>query len=899
MASSEDDPSKLLESMFSDEKYKACYELYKDAEEALEESDLDMLEKLTLQYHVMKDTPVSLTEVLHRRMEALKEGNHELRVYIAGEVAVGKTTFMNLLMGGSYLPTDHGSCTNVLCEVHNNPSRFGGIYYETEDPAEVHLSPNWDSEEWERIKACITSKMDNSRTVTKVRIFWPIDIFKSYHHTEPKDTGRSHSGSLEYGSDEVGMLKGKLPIIFMDFPGVDPDHKELFQPYIKYTDRCHTFIFVIDAHRDHGVHGPTLQKLMTDIADAIALENTTLDPENALFICTNCPQKLMKDKEKLLELTEKVLNRIQMCWPMVVRNQILFLDDMEQISKSPDRSSLMNLQKGLVNFLVKSERLLLEEHCMWLMGLLECTSAYLKFGNKWKSLEDVTRVDTRTRELIEGLIRFHDDLTSNSSTIQEIEDIQKQYEDRIRRYLDHEITLKELTISDVSLIGDRIGRGLNSFQEACDKEIEIVIEKLRDNIQNTLLYGGIKKIEDNTENDSLFLKMLSVSLMAVFLWPIGLSVAAIAIFEFVKSIKEHDVISKETLIKKVVATIKENIKAKLTKILIEVNRQRRDLVEILDQNKKNKLLTTRSDKTNVSQRFDDIARRLWDVYVGQVMEHDFSQEEITVYYEKSHSGKPVYDAEIKSRKNEYFVVKEVQTILRGRSGRDFAGRESEKDMDNNSILYDSSIFRERYILRHLSMKKADEDHKYFVQYEGSAERVDNNHYYLQLIMKKYKHSLQWIVINEKLTDEKKAKYAKAAARGLRFVHKHRVMHRDVKLSNYLVDDDDNVVISDVGHSKHTDGVQTIRGRGTLLYLAPELRDFSHPHSTASDIYSFGLMLWELYHGKLIENVIFIDQRVLKKTEDKLDILVRKCLNKNAQQRPSIRDIVVRLDNIFP
>lgn len=114
-----------------------------------------------------------------------------------------------------------------------------------------------------------------------------------------------------------------------------------------------------------------------------------------------------------------------------------------------------------------------------------------------------------------------------------------------------------------------------------------------------------------------------------------------------------------------------------------------------------------------------------------------------------------------------------------------------------------------------------------------------------------------------------------------------------------VDDDDNVVICDVGHSKHIDSVQTIRGRGTLLYLAPELRDFSHPHSTSSDIYSFGLMLWELYHGKLVENEIFIEQRVLKKTEDKLDILVRKCLNKNAQQRPSISDIVVRLDKIFP
>lgn len=336
------------------------------------------------------------------------------------------------------------------------------------------------------------------------------------------------------------------------------------------------------------------------------------------------------------------------------------------------------------------------------MGLLECTSAYLKFGNKWKSLEDVARIDTRTRELIEGLIRFHDNLTSNSSTIQEIEDIQKQYEDRIRRYLDHEIKLKELTISDVSSIGDRIGRGLNSFQEACDKEIEIVVEKLRDNIQTTLLYGGIKNIEDKTENDPLFLKMLSVSLIAVFFWPIGLSVAAIAIFEFVKSIKEHDVISKEALIKKVAATIKENIRAKLTKILIEVNRQRLDLVEILGQNKKNRLLTIRSDRKNMSQKFDNIARRLWDAYVGLVMKHDFSSDEIEVYYNKSHSGKPVYDAVIKSRKNEHFVAKEVQTILIDRSGEDLEGRENEKNIDTSSIPYDSSIFRERYILRYLS-----------------------------------------------------------------------------------------------------------------------------------------------------------------------------------------------------
>lgn len=83
---------------------------------------------------------------------------------------------------------------------------------------------------------------------------------------------------------------------------------------------------------------------MTDIADAIALENTTLDPESALFICTNCPKKLMEDEKKISELTEKVLNRIQMCWPMVVKSQILFLDDMEQVS------FIMQLSTSLFSF---------------------------------------------------------------------------------------------------------------------------------------------------------------------------------------------------------------------------------------------------------------------------------------------------------------------------------------------------------------------------------------------------------------------------------------------------------------------------------------------------------------------------------------------------------------------
>lgn len=71
---------------------------------------------------------------------------------------------------------------------------------------------------------------------------------------------------------------------------------------------------------------------MSDMTNEIDLKSTTLDPESALFICTDCPKTLLEDQTKRDLLAEKVLNRIQMCWPMVGENQIVFLKDQEQVT---------------------------------------------------------------------------------------------------------------------------------------------------------------------------------------------------------------------------------------------------------------------------------------------------------------------------------------------------------------------------------------------------------------------------------------------------------------------------------------------------------------------------------------------------------------------------------------
>ncbi|XP_061176015.1 uncharacterized protein LOC133184967 [Saccostrea echinata] len=904
---SEDDPAERIWSMFSDAKYNKCYKLYKEADEAFTESQLDTLEKLTLQYHMMKDSRITITEVLQRRMESLKEGQRELRVYIAGEVAVGKSTFLNLLMGGDYLPTDHGSCTNVLCEVHNNPVRLGIIHYGTGQRIDIILTPDCNSAEWKRIQTCIRNKTDNQNSVTKVEIYWPLTIFKSMHQTELKEPGRHTSGSIDVASDLLEIIsprRGKLPIIFMDFPGVDPDHQELFQPYLRNVDKCHTFIFMIDIHRDHGIHGPTLQKLMSDISDVIALENSTLDPQTALFVCTNCPKSISKDERRKSDLTDKILARIQMSWPMVVRKQIIFIDDMTEVGTISTRmksraNTLMNLQRDIVDFLMKSERLLLEEHCMWLTRLLECTSAFMKFGNQWKSMEDVIRIDAKTHESLENVFSFLDRLTTDSSITNEMKNIQKIYEDKISRYLDHEIRMDELTITDVMSLRDRISPALKSFQQACEIEMENTLTRLRKEIQEKLIYGKFQGTVTQDENSLFYNDKIVLPFVALFLWPVGLGIAAFAIYEFAASIMENDSISKQNLIKKVVVKIKENMDCKLNKIVQEMNRHRIELVNILNQNKNFASSEGNTDRSSVSRRFNDIAKSLWDVYVGSIMQHEFSSDEIIVHYDQGisqHNLKVnVYKATIKSQKIEKYAVKEIQMKLRGTCAE---GSTQEKGGDKTSLPCDSSVFRERYLLKHLSLKKADEDFPFFVHYEGSAGHVEKGHYNLQLVMKRYRGSLVDVLKCADLI--RRIKYAKAAARGLRFLHKHQVIHRDVKLSNYLVDDDDNVVICDVGHSKHIDTVQTILGRGTLIYLAPELRDSSiFLHTKASDIYSFGLTLWELINGERINPGRFVEDKILRRNWGEVDNLIRKSLNPNPKQRPTIFEVVSQLNIIFP
>ncbi|KAL2323383.1 hypothetical protein Fmac_027762 [Flemingia macrophylla] len=102
--------------------------------------------------------------------------------------------------------------------------------------------------------------------------------------------------------------------------------------------------------------------------------------------------------------------------------------------------------------------------------------------------------------------------------------------------------------------------------------------------------------------------------------------------------------------------------------------------------------------------------------------------------------------------------------------------------------------------------------------------------------------------------EARKKVALGAARGLAYLHEDsnpRVIHRDFKASNVLLEDDFTPKVSDFGLAREaTEGSRHISTRvmGTFGYVAPEYAMTGHL-LVKSDVYSYGVVLLELLTGR--------------------------------------------------
>lgn len=144
--------------------------------------------------------------------------------------------------------------------------------------------------------------------------------------------------------------------------------------------------------------------------------------------------------------------------------------------------------------------------------------------------------------------------------------------------------------------------------------------------------------------------------------------------------------------------------------------------------------------------------------------------------------------------------------------------------------------------------------------------------------------------------------------GINYIHKRNMIHRDVKPENVLIDEKFEPKLCDFGWA-----TKIVRNEarttfcGTFDYMAPEVFE-SLKYNSAVDIWSLGVLLYELFHGYSpykgknafeIFNNIKTKELVFKEDLDpRVQQLIRSMLQKNPLQRPKILEVIKTLVNDF-
>ena len=214
---------------------------------------------------------------------------------------------------------------------------------------------------------------------------------------------------------------------------------------------------------------------------------------------------------------------------------------------------------------------------------------------------------------------------------------------------------------------------------------------------------------------------------------------------------------------------------------------------------------------------------------------------------------------------------------------------------------------------------ANLNHDTVVRYNKEIiEQEDRNGHVRRCLLMEFVdgYDLRKHIKDQDLTFSKTLEVMYKLCTGLDYLHSHGIIHRDIKPGNFMLTRDQNrVKIFDFGLSKSSASWRTRwmrEGGGTRIYMVPEqLRNKRAKLDARSDIFSFGITMYELFtgrhpcggkHAREIQKQLVSSRyrfeppsKYNKKVPPKLDKIILKCLRRSPKKRyQSVTEILLDL-----